>query len=125
MVRVLDLLDQYQIISRLDSQCKFQMFTLFPGRHVGVRDYSEFETNHSSGRVETLNPRPLDNNTSALNHSAKKHGECILDYSYRNVNSPYQLSYNFLSLIFVMATCQLFSLYKRGLYVEFKLSSAD
>ena len=25
-----------QIISRLDSQSKFQMFTLFSGRHVGV-----------------------------------------------------------------------------------------
>ena len=77
MVRVLDLLDQYQIISRLDSQCKFQMFTLFPGRHVGVRDVTTENSKQISGRMEALNPRPLDNNTSALNHSAKKHGECI------------------------------------------------
>ena len=35
---------------------------------IWSRDYRE--TNPTSGRVEALNPGPLDDNTSALNHSA-------------------------------------------------------
>ena len=61
---------------------------------VTDRGLKNRETNPASGSagcMEALSPGPLDYNTSAPNHSAKKHGKCSLDYSSRNVNSSNQL----------------------------------